>query len=233
MTSLDDFKVEGHEKGLILWDIDGTLVSKSHEFTYSRHLNALGLPQQNRKEMNLGGLSDWDVLVHHVQLNDLSNEILIQAFNKLNETPYQETPRQFTQCVGAERILKHGIGNGWIHGVLTGNVLNAAIGKLKAVDLLDYFDLSKVFCCEFQETRNKIARRARRHLSNNGYPVVLVGDTMNDVIAAKRSDFRVILISDSYKSIDASDKSEPDGVLVDLNINPADFYLELQKIVSK
>jgi len=52
MISVDDFKFKGRKKGVILWDIDGTLISKGREFMYSRHLNALGLPQQTVKEMD-------------------------------------------------------------------------------------------------------------------------------------------------------------------------------------
>jgi len=233
MTSLGDFKVKGQKRGVILWDIDGTLISKSSSFTYSRHLNALGLPQQTRNGMDLAGLSDWDVLVEHAQLNYLSHENLIRAFHNLNEIPYKANPLQLFPSTGVERILEYGINDGWIHGILTGNVLNAAIGKLKAVKLLDYFDLSKFFCCEFQETRINIAQRARRELIDGSETVILVGDTMNDVIAAKESEFRILLVSDTHKNNRDSEEREPDGVLVDFSINPAEFYLELESIISK
>ena len=233
MISVDDFRFKGRKKGVILWDIDGTLISKGREFMYSRHLNALGLPQQTVKEMDFAGLSDWDVLVNHAQLNDLPNERLIRAFQELNEIPYQENPRQLSQCIGVESILRYGIKDGWNHGVLTGNVLNAAIGKLRTVKLLEYFDLSKVFCCEFQETRIDIARRAKHHFGYGSDPVVLVGDTMNDVLAAKECDFRVILVSKTYQNIIVSEGIEPDGLLIDFSINPAAFYLELERIISK
>lgn len=233
MSSLDDFEFNGTKKGLILWDIDGTLIRKNQEILYSRHLDALGLSQHKYREEDFSGLSDWDVLVSHARLNNLPNERLVTAFERLNNFAHHESPLQFSQYTGVEDILMHGIVTGWTHGILTGNVLNAAVDKLRRVKLLHYFDTSMFFCCEFQETRSNIAKRAKLRLRDISSSIILIGDTLNDVIAAKESGMKIILVFNGKNDFEVLDRVQPEGLVDYSNITPAEFYLEIERVLSK
>ena len=63
MESLGDSGLISDSFGILLWDIDGTLVRKSGEPRFSRHICALGLYQSSNENYEFTGLSDWDVLV--------------------------------------------------------------------------------------------------------------------------------------------------------------------------
>lgn len=233
MSSLDDFEFNGTKKGLILWDIDGTLIRKNHEILFSRHLDALGISQHKYREVDFSGLSDWDVLVGHARLNNLPNETLVTAFERLKNFAYHESPLQFSQCAGVEDILTHGIFTGWTHGILTGNILNAAVDKLRRVKLLNYFDTSMFFCCEFQETRSHIAIRAKKHLRDISSSIILIGDTLNDVLAAQESGMKIILVFNGKNNFEELDGVQPEGLIDYSNITPAEFYLEIERVLSK
>jgi phosphoglycolate phosphatase-like HAD superfamily hydrolase len=91
---------------------------------------------------------------------------------------------------GATRALAD---RGACVGLATGNVREGARMKLVSAGVVDCFDLSMGgYGCD-AEARDEVLRVAvRRCGGSNGAPVVVVGDTMHDVAAARAIGARVV-----------------------------------------
>lgn len=233
--SVDDSETKNFVQGILLWDIDGTLVQKKKSPQYSRHLSALGLPQLDIRytESELSGLSDWDVLSIYAKRNGLAKEMVMRAFKMLNEYVEVKSRTELQPVRQVENILAQVNLKGWINGILTGNTLVSAKVKLKEAKLLDFFDSSMFFCCQVEESRIDIARRAKNLLWKEESRVIIIGDTVHDVYAAKENRLKVISVPNTSQNLDGILKLGPDKVIESLDMGPERFFTVLEEVINK
>ncbi len=96
-------------------------------------------------------------------------------------------------------------------GLLTGNVREGAEIKLKAVRILDRFDLAISGFAEDGVERTEIAAAARRRCGEA--PLVVVGDTVADIIGARHIGARSLAVAWGFEEEETLAAARPDRLV--------------------
>lgn len=212
-------------KGLILWDIDGTLLRRVSKESNSIHFEALyGNKNYFVDGTELTGLTDWEVLNFY----EKNTENLKMAFDELDKIQETQSLEEFVPIAGVNNELFLEIGSNWINGVLTGNSFRRANFKIKAIGLLESFNLEYFFVCEEGETRPDILKRALTSIGNEFNEIVIVGDTVNDIKTAKLFGLPVVSIATGKFKLTELLKFHPDLAISNL----LDEKLQFQNFLS-
>lgn len=230
MESLNDSSQISDSIGILLWDIDGTLIRKLGESRFSRHLQALGI-NKSTESQDYAGLSDWDVLLNYTREYGISDNDLKKAFEKLNTSEDANATQLYQKLSGVEEILIETSNHGWRNGILTGNTYFSAIHKLQSTGLLNYFDADILFFCKAQESRLDIARRAKEILDHKVKPVIVIGDTEHDIKVAKEIGFSVISVPSGIRTREYLEKFQPNLILDSLKLEPCQFMKHLASLL--
>lgn len=188
-------------KGIILWDIDGTLISTQRYSKINLHEKALkdcgfGLIQA---DFETQGVTDWEIisrLLSKVKYIAKENElaIVIEKLDALSEE--SDKLSSFVPLPGVSNFLNNFKSNFWIQGILTGNTTNRTWAKLRHASIANYFNQDYIFCCESNERRIDIARRAEKYIASQRLKTTaIVGDTPSDVAVAKQINAKVISVA--------------------------------------
>jgi phosphoglycolate phosphatase len=125
--------------GLILWDIDGTLI-KSKSSKTDKHFCAFQLVTGKDKNLsiNTAGMTDLQILFELLNLNGMKidNKIKVDFFNKINELTEVDLSIEPSKLnPGVDLIIDKTFKNGWINGLLTGNTPERARFKLQNLNI--------------------------------------------------------------------------------------------------
>ncbi len=220
--------------GVILWDIDGTLMRTNRPNSTSPHKNVLrkrGYPF----DPSVGGLSgrtDFEVF-HELTKGELDRDMLLMAFEELDqESKRLDKVTTFDLCPGVYTALRTLSYTGWIHGILTGNTQSRLVTKLEKVGVKESFSKELLFGCEFGNTREMIAIRASQFLQRkNLSPVVVLGDTPSDIAAARLCGLNVISVATGRYSLSELSSYKPDLLLRDLSTD-ADILIDFLRSLT-
>lgn len=207
---------------LILWDIDGTLVRLKRADSSSPHKNALFALDYSFNQFNfeLSGLTDYEVLISLAKSSEgkIDRKRILTAFNNLDEESRRlDKVSTFDLYPGVQEILESLISLGWDNGILSGNTRSRIVSKLDNTGLTKYFTQDLIFGCEFGDSRENIANKAREFLQFKKYSNVLIlGDTPNDIAAARAVGFPVISVATGNYSFTQLSTYKPDLLLQDL-----------------
>jgi phosphoglycolate phosphatase-like HAD superfamily hydrolase len=226
MKSIESTSSIRVSKGIILWDIDGTLVTKEPSADIPIHFRALGIQTSNLDTTSLSGLTDWDVLCKYALENQIPVNEVDAAFQFLCDFKNLNDFSDYGIICGSAEILEKLLHSGWRNGILTGNTKERAIQKLSSVGLISHFEAELFFCCRREETRVDISLRARDALYGN--KVFVVGDTKYDLIAAKKAEFFSIGIPRNKSDIEFMAKHPPNLLLNSLELDREKFLETLQ-----
>ena len=205
--------------GVILWDIDGTLMRIKRPNSTSPHKNVLRKRGHafDPSVVGLSGRTDFEVF-QELTKGKLDRNMLSKAFNELDEESLRlDEISTFDLCPGVQVVLKTLTSMGWVHGILTGNTGGRLAAKLKKARIEDSFSHNLLFGCEFGDSRELIALRAREFLSIQNFSTVVVGDTPSDISAARLSGFPVICVATGNFSVSELSNHKPDLLLRDLS----------------
>ena len=205
---------------VLLWDIDGTLIRIKRPNSSSPHKNVL-LKRGHTFDQSVVGLSgrtDFEVF-QELTKGELDRNVLSMVFKELDEESRRlDELSTFDLLPGVQTALKTLASMGWVHGILTGNTRARLAAKLEKVGIADNFSQNLLFGCEFGDSRELIALRAREFLSSQNFStVVVVGDTPSDINAARLSDFPVICVATGNYSVSELLSHKPDLLLRDLS----------------
>jgi phosphoglycolate phosphatase-like HAD superfamily hydrolase len=200
MNVLEEDKLS-ENTGIILWDIDGTLISSKRNSNIILHQKALedcgfGLIAA---DFETQGVTDWEIisrLLSKIKYIATENElaIILKKLDALSEESNRVS--SFVPLPGVSNFLKNFKTKFWIQGILTGNTSNRALAKLKHASIANYFNLDYIFCCESNEKRIDIARRAEKYIDSQRLKsTVIVGDTPYDIAVAKKINAKVISVA--------------------------------------
>lgn len=229
MESVSDKSLIKEVQGILLWDIDGTLVRKKDTKVPSIHLRALRLEISTVDNSDMSGLSDWDVLTKYGS-QKCSLEEIKKAFYRLDELFQVEDATNFEEFFGVRELLKSTSTRGWVNCVLTGNTPKRAILKLKIANLYEYFDEKLIFGCNLGESRSDIAFRAKLALMRKDVIKIVIGDTKQDIKVAKKHGFIIIAVASGNETKNELKKLHPDILLENLNIDPDSFLEKLKQL---
>jgi phosphoglycolate phosphatase-like HAD superfamily hydrolase len=223
------------KKGIILWDIDGTLLFNLNESRQSVHSEVFKLMgvKSKKTEHKLTGLTDYESILEFIDSNkiNLQNEKLMDKFIELDKCYFQIfSPEDLIPHPGITGDFLNKLSIEWDIGVLTGNTAFRAFLKLGACKLLDHLNPSIFFASKFGDTRVDITQRAERAISRNinmrDRKKFLIGDTPYDVQAGVKGNFRVISVATGDYSYSELNSRNPSMVIRDFQADK-DKFLEL------
>ncbi len=216
---------------LILFDIDGTLLRTgdphhgasfvhAFEHIYGRPVTLEGVP--------LAGMLDAQIARELFERHQLNAD---EAAQKLTEM-MEMMGRRYTDALAGgslrERLLP-GVTESvlvcfqreWSAGVLTGNARSVGHAKLRAagLDRLLSFGAFGDTAIDRSHLVEAAIHDAERVIGVRHQPAetVLVGDTPNDIRAARLGGARVIAVATGRFDVDALSEHEPDALLPDLS----------------
>jgi phosphoglycolate phosphatase-like HAD superfamily hydrolase len=192
-------------RALVLFDIDGTLVRRAG----SHHRDALvegvrrvtGL-ETTTEGIPVQGMLDPDILTIMLRKAGASRAAIRQALPEIQRAAERHYLRVCPEirgkhCPSVTTVLERLIRRNILLGLVTGNLTRIGWHKLYRADLRQYFRFGSFG--EVAPTRAGLARIAIREARSHGWiardaPISLIGDSPNDVIAARGNGIRSIAV---------------------------------------
>lgn len=206
-------------KGLILFDIDGTLLHApgAGRVAFARAFKEAFDWEQGVEHVNFYGATDLNVFRQICRERGTeSTPAMEQAFFEhlipaLEERLIACPPVLFPNV---ENILQ-ALSKDWKLGLVTGNIEVNAWAKLHHAGIAHYFDFGGFGCTHAD--RAEIARQALK-ASGVQHPekVFLIGDTPSDINAAKVNGFIAVAVATGGFDSQALEKAGADFVFEDL-----------------
>jgi phosphoglycolate phosphatase len=217
---------------LILWDIDGTLVTHAPS-ARDRHAHAVSTVLGRTVDPIQAGVgkTDRQILIELFADHVPSEAEIEQAFAVIDAVTAEDmmhTPS--TAITGADLVLGELGSVGATHTVLTGNTPTRARLKLQAAALANHFDFDAGFYGHLHSTRMELVADAAERLSlQPGIRPVIVGDTPLDILAAQASGIPVIAVATGGYSVQELTEHRPDAAIVDFE---DDLVGRIQQVLS-
>jgi phosphoglycolate phosphatase-like HAD superfamily hydrolase len=206
---------------VILWDIDGTLVS-SRASRADKHVKAaevfLGrnLPDQERT----AGKTDRQILHELLKAHgtDPSPAALTEALGILDKLSLTELSLHPVLCnPGVFNALQAARKACWTNGLLTGNTPIRAQAKLESAGIYGEFDSDFVFCGHESPNRHELVGVGASAIQSAGcLAAIVIGDTPLDIQSAQSHGLNVVAVATGpFRSAELSEY-EPKLLISDL-----------------
>ena len=215
---------------ILLWDIDGTLLTTAKAGVFAWEGAVLELTGRTFElaSVRIAGLTDYQIAVKTFESLGMEVgpdllEALIRRYGEL--LPASLPRRQGTVLPNVREILEALHGRPGIRSyLLTGNTRAGAGAKLTYYDLLKYF--SDGAFAEDTGDRASIAHRAMQLVNQAGSvaqaDVFVIGDTPHDIHAARAIQARTIAVATGGYSVEELQEHHPWRVFGQLP-PPAEF----------
>ena len=205
-----------------LFDIDGTLLNCSdavHYFAFCEVLQQVAGHPMNLDGVTTHGNTDIGILRDALRLANIPDEqwrpLMAQIRTSMCEFVQQRaTDLRITVSPGALDVLSHLSSRGALLGVATGNLEGIGRLKLERAGLLDQFDFGGF--SDSYEFRSDVFRGALERISpliGEDAHVCVVGDTPEDIRAARAHRLDVIAVATGIYSYEALQAESPDWCL--------------------
>ena len=220
-----------HHPWVILFDIDGTLLTVDRNFNrplLREILDGLHINYPQMESDPFSGRTDHDIfssfLVNHNNDPNLYLKFKETYLAKLEE---QIKPEHIIRHNHIDEALEYFSNRDFITGLLTGNYPAAATIKLKTANI--HYDFSIGAFGEFDLDRNKLPLLAMNIIEED-YGIVpdpskfvIIGDTPRDVLCAKHAGMKSVAVTTGKFSATELAAQEPDLILENLS-NPEIWF---------
>jgi phosphoglycolate phosphatase len=220
---------------LLLWDIDGTLISESrsgriwYDEAVASVLGRSGIapPEQT------AGLTDYSIVEQMLMREGFAGSqatalvpVVLYRLEQLSHEHRSSIAGDRDELPGGRSFIQAWSEPPFVHALLTGNTRHRALTKLGAFRLDALFDFR---CSGFGDRtaeRWRLIEQARERTGlilcgdESAVPrdsVVVVGDTPADIEAARRTRVSVVVVATGKYSRDELAEREPDLLLDDLD----------------
>lgn len=198
---------------ILLWDIDGTLLSSTVNGAYKQYfepvMKEIYGSSGKLADLQVSGMTDTQIFYESLKDEGFtpeqihaSMEKLLPAFKKAmtevvgkTETPYEIKP-------GAREILEATSKNpNYLNALLTGNLSVAAQSKLEYLDLWKYFAGKPNIFGEVSHDRRELGKSAVETVGRflnaklTAEQFVVIGDTPNDIAAARAFGAKMVSVA--------------------------------------
>lgn len=206
---------------LVLWDIDGTLVSNndSDEGLFVAALERILGPVPEVVHPYRHGKTDLQQVTEYFLGNGgLADDIPegMQALVAASQAHFSE-PGERIALPGVTRVLAELAAAGHINALLTGNGRERAELKLRSAGLeTSQFDLDRSFFGGDTSSRPALAKSAASWAADHELVPVLVGDTVADAEAAAAADIAFVGVATGVYGVGQLEEAQHALVLPDL-----------------
>jgi len=205
---------------LVLWDIDGTLVTHAPS-PRDRHAYAVSTVLGRAVDPLPAGIgkTDRQIMIELFADHPPSDAEIEQAFAVIDAVTAEDMQHAPSTAIsGTSDALTHLASAGATHSVLTGNSPARAQLKLQAAQLDQHFDFDSGFYGHLHSTRMELVAGAAELLSlQSGVQPMIIGDTPLDIIAAQASGIPVIAVATGIYSADELAQHKPNAVIDNYN----------------
>ena len=197
---------------LVYWDVDGTLMrgeQAAAALLWETVCNWLGIEPVPRPPLGLGGKPDGAAIAEALQCfgipaQDWSVRAVLIAHERALEHRLARSSIVFARMPGIRRALESIRRAGIEQRVLSMSSRQATFLKLRSCGLADIFNDNEgqprgVFCAA-RESRHDLVRAAREQAGRD--TVVIVGDAVSDITAARQIDAYAIGLASGAASAD-------------------------------
>ena len=211
-------------RALILFDIDGTLVRRAgphHRDALVEGVRRVTGLETTTAGIPVQGMLDPDILAIMLRKARASRATIRQALPEIQRAAERYYLRvcpeiQDKHCPAVTAVLERLTRRGILLGLVTGNLTRIGWHKLQRADLRHYFRFGAFG--EMAATRAGLARIAIREAKSRGWigreaPICLIGDSPNDVIAARGNGIRSIAVRTGITAPAELEAERPDFLL--------------------
>jgi phosphoglycolate phosphatase len=219
--------MSGDSAGLVVWDVDGTLIPADLRWlrravarTYGLEESAVVFPEQR-----VHGYTDEPIAIDTAVCSGVTPGNAEAGIDRFRDVLAQvmaegrdELARDQAAYPGAAETIAALHEQGFVQTVLTGNLRPAAEVKLAVTGLDQYLDLSLGgFGSDARDRFELPAVVANRFAARYGSPLdpvraVVIGDAPNDIACARHAGFHVVVVT-HRASRDELARYEPDVIL--------------------
>ncbi|MEX0721438.1 MAG: HAD family hydrolase [Balneolaceae bacterium] len=226
--------MSNHHPWVILFDIDGTLLTVDRNFNrlFLRELlDELDINYPDMEKDPFSGRTDHDIFTSFLVNHDFDNAL----YQQFKSTYLQKLEERLTNNLVkrhdfVDEAIEYFSGSDFIRGLLTGNYPPAASLKLKAANI--HHDFAFGAFGEFDRDRNQLPLLAitqiKERLGFDPDPskFVVIGDTPRDVICAKSAGMKCIAVTTGKFLREELEAQQPDLVIENLS-EPAEWFSKI------
>lgn len=220
---------------ILLWDIDGTLMTSTIPGAYKRYfapaLEKVFGTSGNLEKMTVSGMTDFQIAFEALQNAGFTVEQIRAKIPQMLEIFPVEMNRALDSenthllLGGVKEILAATKANPrYINALLTGNLTPAAEIKLAKVGLENQFDFEISAFGEISHSRNDLPfeaiKKARKKFNYEFKPsqFIIIGDTPNDISCARNCGAKVIAVATGRgQTMEGLAKLNPDYLFRDFS----------------
>jgi phosphoglycolate phosphatase len=196
----------------VLWDVDGTLLLNGPRAgsMYHRAIELAAGEALEDRTVHAHGKTDGQIIWETLDLYGLPASLhaaVREQLEGMSRVEHYGAGRREVP-VGVPRLVADVAGRGWVNALLTGNSPLRARYKLDGAGLdVDLFDWDASFFGHEARIRSDLTRRAAEALA--GAPVVIIGDTPADGVAAEAAGFPFVAVATG--AYDVAQLQEPEA----------------------
>lgn len=206
---------------LLFWDIDGTIIPISNKAD-SNHAKAVARASGKKivEPEIFPGMTDYEILHIVFRANQIvptatAFERAMRELEGLSELDLSNSNPQ--PMAGVRALVQYAQFKGWKNSLFTGNTRQRAYSKISSAGISHHFDSASGFFGDRAENRMALADDLRGYLRKRPYVRgVIIGDTPQDVRAARRAGLPVLALATGKSSVFELSKSNPDLVVASL-----------------
>jgi phosphoglycolate phosphatase len=221
------FPRDVQSQGLVLFDIDGTLLRRAgphHRQALAEAVRrATGL-ETTTEGIPVQGMLDRDILGAMLAAAGASRAFIRRKMPEIVTIAQSVYVRRCPDlrrkvCPGARMLLYRLSRRGVPTGLVTGNLTRIGWKKMERAGLRQYLRFGAF--AERARDRAGLVRLAIRHARDRGWihgrsPVVLIGDHPNDIRAARANGIRSIAVATGLESADELARHAPDVLVPEM-----------------
>lgn len=231
-------RIEGARRALVLFDIDGTLLSRSgphHRQALVDAVRAITGLETTTEDIPLQGMLDRDIL-REMLANAGAADREIRAW-----MPHLVKRAQWLYSRNCPDDLRDRVCPGVVdllgtlqrrragRALVTGNLSQIGWKKMERARLRHFFHFGAF--AEFGRTRGELVRNAiaearRRGHHDRNVPVTLIGDHANDIQAARENRIRVVSVATGVMPVQELAAYQPDLLVPNLTTLDVEFLFE-------
>jgi phosphoglycolate phosphatase-like HAD superfamily hydrolase len=221
---------------LVLFDIDGTLLRRAgphHRLALIAAIRRVTGMETTTDGVPVAGMLDPGIVDAMMRQAGAPRRLVRESLPAVMATAeriHVRTCPNLTRrvCPGVRRLLGRLRRAGVVTGLVTGNLTRIGWNKMRQAGLREFFRFG-----EFGETaptraglvRNAVRRARREGWIAAGANVTLIGDHINDVLAARASGVRSIAVGTGILDMETLAAHSPDMVVPDMRSIHVDMLL--------